>query len=76
MGGNASRARRQGRPADATEKISLSDAARMLLDECRMVLPGVQALLGFQLIAVFNERFARDLEPYEQVLHFVSILGA
>ena len=27
-------------------------------DEARMVLPGVQgAILGFQLIAVFNQRF-------------------
>jgi len=28
-----------------------------LLEECRMVLPGIQALFGFQLIAVFNQPF-------------------
>jgi hypothetical protein len=55
------------------EVISLADATQMLLDECRMVLPGIQALFGFQLIAVFSERFARELSAFEQRLHFVSI---
>jgi hypothetical protein len=36
---------------------SLEDEATHATDEARMVLPGVQALLGFQLIAVFNQRF-------------------
>jgi len=39
-----------------------------------MVLPGVQALLGFQLIAVFNQSFATILTPAEQILHLVSFL--
>ena len=39
-----------------------------------MVLPGIQALFGFQLIAVFNEGFARRLSSNEQQLHFLSIL--
>lgn len=34
------------------EKLPLSQAAQHLLEECRMVLPGIQALFGFQLIAV------------------------
>ena len=38
-----------------------------------MVLPGIQALFGFQLIAVFSERFARDLSAFEQGVHFASI---
>ena len=38
---------------------SLEDEARIALDEARMVLPGIQALFGFQLIAVFNEQFAQ-----------------
>ncbi len=53
--------------------LSLSDAAEYLLEECRMVLPGLQALFGFQLIAVFSDRFARDLSPFEQRLHLVAI---
>ena len=34
-----------------------SEEASYLLDECRMVLPGIQALFGFQLVAVFNRTF-------------------
>ena len=34
-----------------------------------MVLPGIQALFGFQLIAVFNERF-KELAEDEQLIHF------
>jgi len=37
--------------------------------EARMVLPGIQALFGFQLIAVFNERF-KELTEDEQLIHF------
>ena len=55
------------------ERVPLKDAATFLLDECRMVLPGIQALFGFQLIAVFNERFARELGGFEQMLHFIAI---
>jgi hypothetical protein len=55
------------------QELKLSEAAQMLADECRMVLPGIQALFGFQLIAVFNERFARDLTRSDQFLHTVAI---
>lgn len=34
-----------------------------------MVSPGIQALFGFQLIAVFNSRFAEELTEREQRLH-------
>jgi hypothetical protein len=54
------------------ERVPLKDAATFLLDECRMVLPGIQALFGFQLIAVFNERFAKELSRGEQCVHFVG----
>ena len=54
------------------EQVKLSDAASFLLEECRMVLPGIQAIFGFQLIAVFNQRFP-DLEEYEQALHFIAM---
>jgi cytochrome bd-type quinol oxidase subunit 2 len=57
-----------------SERLKLAQAAQMLLDECRMVLPGIQALFGFQLVAVFNTRFAEELTSSEQRLHFVSIL--
>ncbi len=38
-----------------------------------MVLPGVQAVLGFQLIAVFNQRF-QELSAGEQLLHLAAFL--
>jgi len=44
-----------------------------LLEECRMVLPGIQALFGFQLIAVFNAPFKELLDPREQIAHFVAM---
>jgi hypothetical protein len=59
-------------PDNRHESVKLSEAASYLLEECRMVLPGIQAIFGFQLIAVFNQRFSEDLESYEQGLHFVA----
>jgi hypothetical protein len=54
------------------EQVGLSQAASYLLDESRMVLPGIQATFGFQLIAILNSRFT-DLEALEQRLHFLSL---
>jgi hypothetical protein len=51
---------------DGPEKMS--DAISHLLEECRMVLPGIQALFGFQWIAFFNQRFA-DVSQANQSLH-------
>jgi hypothetical protein len=59
---------------DADHDESLKDALQQSLEEARMVLPGVQALFGFQLIAVFNEGFARDLSDGEQLLHLGAIV--
>lgn len=47
---------------DEDEKESLQDEMRAVLEEARMVIPGIQALFGFQTMAVFNERF-HDLPP-------------
>jgi Family of unknown function (DUF6328) len=55
------------------EPVKLDSAASHLLEECRMVLPGVQALFGFQLIAVFNEGFGEKLSGGEQQLHFAAL---
>ena len=60
--------------ADEKEQLSLDSAARHILEECRMVLPGIQALFGFQLIAVFNQGFAEKLSIMEQQLHLLSII--
>jgi hypothetical protein len=57
----------------ASEKLPLAQAVEKLLEECRMVLPGLQALFGFQLIAVFNDAFSRRLGAFEQLAHLAAI---
>jgi hypothetical protein len=58
----------------STERpASLEEETRMTIEEARMVLPGIQALFGFQLIAVFNTRF-HDFSSLEQILHLVALL--
>jgi hypothetical protein len=55
------------------ESLPLSKATEYLLEESRMVLPGMQALFGFQLIAVFNSAFSEKLGALEQRLHLAAI---
>jgi hypothetical protein len=55
------------------EELSLSKAAEYLIEECRMVLPGIQALFGFQLIAVYSTVFEEKLSPSNQRLHLLAI---
>lgn len=56
-----------------SHRESLEEEATHVTDEARMVLPGVQAVLGFQLVAVFNQRF-QELSSAEQLLHLVAFL--
>jgi Family of unknown function (DUF6328) len=56
-------------PSEKHEDIS--EAVSHLLEECRMVLPGIQALFGFQLIAVFNQRFDQ-IPTFDQMLHLAA----
>ena len=58
---------------EKVEKISLSEAVTHLLEECRTVLPGIQALFGFQLIVVFNASFQEKLSLTERGLHLTAI---
>ncbi len=51
----------------------LDKVVQHLEEEARMVLPGIQALFGFQLIAVFNQRFT-DLSEPTQILHLIALL--
>ena len=56
------------------EELSLNDAATHVLEECRTVVPGMQALFGFQLIAVFSDIFREQLSSLERMLHLVAIV--
>ena len=57
--------------ADKSDAIGepTSTAISHLLEECRMVLPGIQALFGFQLMAVFNQGFWERLAYHRQAKH-------
>jgi hypothetical protein len=56
------------------ERIELDTATTHILEECRMVLPGIQALFGFQLIAVFNQGFGEKLSQVEQLVHLSALV--
>jgi hypothetical protein len=55
------------------EQLSLEQAGSHLLEECRTIVPGVQAVFGFQLVAVFSQGFVQRLSPGEQQLHLGAI---
>jgi hypothetical protein len=56
------------------QTLELFQATQLLLEESRMVLPGIQALFGFQLIVVFNEGFSEKLAQPAQLLHLAAIV--
>jgi hypothetical protein len=58
---------------DRVEEIPLSEAVTHVLEECRTVLPGIQAMFGFQLIVVFNPTFQEKLSGVEHGLHLIAI---
>lgn len=45
---------------------------RNVLEEARMVLPGIQALFGFQTMAVFSDRFA-EMSLGVEVAYLVAL---
>ena len=67
---SAMKTAKRGASADTEKTEKMAMAA---IEEARMVLPGIQALFGFQLIAAFNAAFQK-LEPQEQILHFVALV--
>lgn len=73
-----SRAERGSRPVPKSDDLSvqvesLKDQARTTHEEARMVLPGIQALFGFQLIAVFNRPFS-DLDMLDRSAYLASLV--
>jgi hypothetical protein len=46
---------------------------RNIIEEARVILPGVQALFGFQTIAVFNDRF-EELAYYAKACHAAGLI--
>src|SRR6266550_4088229 len=60
--------------SEEREDLSLNDAATHVLEECRTVVPGMQALFGFQLIAVFSTAFDQQLSLVERFVHLAAIV--
>lgn len=54
--------------------LSIKDKVSHVLQESKVVLPGTQALLGFQFVAVFNDGFTK-LPAYLQAVHLLSLLA-
>ncbi len=48
---------------DTKEKESLKEEMTSVIEEARVVIPGIQALFGFQTMAVFNSRFEGLPDP-------------
>jgi hypothetical protein len=61
----------QRQPKSLSE--SLEERAHSTHQEARMVLPGIQALFGFQLIAAFNTRFI-ELAIADRVVHLTALV--
>jgi uncharacterized protein DUF6328 len=61
------------------EREPLTESVTHTVEEARMLIPGVTAFLGFQLVAVFNNAFSQKLTHDEQMLHigamFVTLIA-
>ncbi len=54
-------------------KQDLEAAVSHVLEEGRMLLPGIETLFGFQLVATFSEVFYDRLSRTEQWLHLLAV---
>jgi hypothetical protein len=62
------------RKGNTTRSEPSKDEIEPMLDEARMVLPGIQALFGFQLIAVINSGFDK-LSDGQRASHFAALIA-
>src|SRR5688572_4207820 len=60
----------EGKPED--EKTKLTNKIKHALTECRVVLPGSQALLGFQFIVILTEGFDK-LPQLSKYVHLAAL---
>ena len=67
------RAPKEESSASVVQVETLKEQAQSTHEEARMVLPGIQALFGFQLIAVFNPPFL-DLDAAHRMLHLGALV--
>ena len=65
-------AEREDNPLPSDMEIGLHERIDQMLTEARVVLPGAQALLGFQFAVTMTETFA-ELSDAERIIHFISL---
>jgi hypothetical protein len=59
--------------ADEDEAEKLDRELIELLNELRVVMPGVQVLFGFLLTVPFQQRFA-DVDDFQRIVYFATLL--
>lgn len=59
--------------SESTKTERIDSEMRNIIEEARVILPGVQALFGFQTIAVFNDRF-EDLAAHAKACHILALV--
>jgi hypothetical protein len=59
-------------PRTSENQDALMKKAQMAVAEARMVVPGLQALFGFQMMSIFNARFEM-LSYRSQLLHLLAL---
>ena len=65
----------RGSGRDETKEERLDRNLQELLGELRVILPGVQVLFAFLLVAPFNQRFA-DISTFQKYLYLGTLLSA
>ena len=70
---NKTRSQTKTRGTARMEKTPLKDRVEQVLTEARMVLPGVQALLGFQLATMLMDGFDK-LPQSSKYIHLISLI--
>jgi len=68
-----SKSRKKTKQGAEMEKTPLKDRVEQVLTEARVVLPGVQALLGFQLATILMEGFDK-LPQSSKYIHLISLI--
>jgi hypothetical protein len=64
--------KREGKPLPGDTSIELHERIDQMLTEARVVLPGAQALLGFQFAVTMTKVFS-ELSEIDRAVHFLSL---
>jgi len=64
--------KREAKPLPTDTSIELHERIDQMLTEARVVLPGAQALLGFQFAVTMTKIFS-ELSEVDRAVHFVSL---